>query len=132
MVASEVDGVRLHVSDRSATGYKGVYNNSKSPGHFSAEISVSGKTKRLGDKFGTAVEAAIAYAEAYAAAEAAAAKAAEAAKAKAAEAAKAKAALPCSPAKTRAKGTVTTYSPGRATWSTKPAAEPEKEGIVCG
>ena len=60
-VATEAEGLRLHLSSSNGTGYKGV---SKEPsGRFKAQYSVGGKPVYLG-LFGTAVEAAVAYARA--------------------------------------------------------------------
>ncbi|EOD04081.1 hypothetical protein EMIHUDRAFT_466286 [Emiliania huxleyi CCMP1516] len=52
------EGLRLHLSSSSATGYKGVYEHF---GRFKAEHSVNGRRARIGT-FATAVEAAVAYA----------------------------------------------------------------------
>ena len=58
-VATEAEGLRLHLSSRSATGYKGV---SKQPsGRFQAIHEVDGRRVSLG-LFDTPVEAAVAYA----------------------------------------------------------------------
>ena len=114
MLANEVDGVRLHVSDRSSTGYKGVYPSSNDSSLFRAEISINGKTKRLGDRFCSAVEAAVEFAKAHEAA---------AAEVEAARARKAHAAA----ARANAKVNVATFSPGRATWTTKPVGVQEEQ-----
>ncbi|EOD31694.1 hypothetical protein EMIHUDRAFT_468124 [Emiliania huxleyi CCMP1516] len=66
-VATEAEGLRLHLSSSSATGYKGVSNRS---GRFQAKQSVNGKKVSIGS-FDTAVEAAVAYARAVGEAEAA-------------------------------------------------------------
>ena len=55
---TEAEGLRLHMSDRSSTGYRGVYQDG---GRFAAQMCVEGKNVRLGN-FATAVEAAVAYA----------------------------------------------------------------------
>ncbi|EOD15343.1 hypothetical protein EMIHUDRAFT_211503 [Emiliania huxleyi CCMP1516] len=57
-VATEAEGLRLHLSSRGATGYKGV---SKHKGRFRAIHEVDGRRVSLGC-FATAVEAAVAYA----------------------------------------------------------------------
>ena len=59
--AAEAQGVRLHLSSSSSTGYKCV--KERSTGRFEAKHSVGGKKVYLGT-FGTAVEAAVAYARA--------------------------------------------------------------------
>ena len=65
---TEAEGLRLHLSSSSSTGYKGVWE--QHPGTFVARHSVDGRTCRLGT-FGMAVEAAVAYAKAVGEAEAA-------------------------------------------------------------
>ena len=86
-VVAEAEGLRLHLSSNSATGYKGVIKNGS---RFQPLPWVDGKKAYLGT-FGTAVEAAVAYAravgEAPGQAEVAAAAAARAAEAQAVEAA---------------------------------------------
>ena len=57
---AEAEGLRLHLSSRSATGYRGVY---KDHGSFQARHRVGGKQVCLGN-FDTAAEAAVAYARA--------------------------------------------------------------------
>jgi len=64
----DAQGLRLHLSTRSKTGFAKVYQHGDS-GRFEAQRSVDGKTQSLG-YFGSALEAAVAYAVAYAAAEA--------------------------------------------------------------
>jgi len=61
-VVAEAEGLRLHLSIGSNTGYKGVRKDSRS-GRFKAEQRTGGRYTSLG-KFGTAVEAAAAYARA--------------------------------------------------------------------
>uniref|UniRef100_A0A7S3SYS9 AP2/ERF domain-containing protein n=1 Tax=Emiliania huxleyi TaxID=2903 RepID=A0A7S3SYS9_EMIHU len=56
----EAEGLRLHLSSRSITGYKGVYVQPRS-GRFEARRKVEGKDVCLGT-FDMAVEAAVAYA----------------------------------------------------------------------
>jgi len=65
---SEADGLRLHLFDKNATGYKGV-RTSDSGRRFEARRKVDGRCVSLGH-FDTAVEAAVAYARAVAEAEA--------------------------------------------------------------
>ena len=60
-VAAEAEGLRLHLSSRSSTGYKNVSEHAS--GRFRALHYVGGKPVFLGI-FGTAVEAAVAYARA--------------------------------------------------------------------
>ena len=55
---TEAKGLKLHMSDRSSTGYRGVYQDG---GRFAAQMCVEGKNVRLGT-FDTAVEAAVAVA----------------------------------------------------------------------
>ena len=55
----QVDGVRLHLSRRSSTGYSGVYPRS---GRFRAQLRSDGKQTLTGT-YDTAVEAAVAYAK---------------------------------------------------------------------
>ena len=63
-VAAESEGLRLHLSSSNGTGYKGVFKDTSKPTvRFRAGHSVAGKTVSLGS-FGTAVEAAVAYARA--------------------------------------------------------------------
>ena len=91
-VAAEAEGLRLHLSSSSATGYKGVYTSGRGVygSRFRAQHTVGRETVCYG-YFGTAVEAAVAYAravgEAPGQAEVAAAAAARAAEAQAVEAA---------------------------------------------
>ncbi|EOD31629.1 Hypothetical protein EMIHUDRAFT_231600 [Emiliania huxleyi CCMP1516] len=59
--ATEAEGLRLHLSSSSNTGYQGVYNLAS--GRFEAKRKVDGRTVHLG-YFATAVEAAVAYARA--------------------------------------------------------------------
>ncbi|EOD25145.1 hypothetical protein EMIHUDRAFT_206274 [Emiliania huxleyi CCMP1516] len=59
-VAAEAEGLRLHLSSSSSTGYKGV---SRERSRFRAQHHVDGKDVYLGS-FDTAVEAAVAYARA--------------------------------------------------------------------
>ncbi|EOD28286.1 hypothetical protein EMIHUDRAFT_114210 [Emiliania huxleyi CCMP1516] len=66
-VATEAEGLRLHVSSITSTGYKGVHADRS---RFRAEARVGGKQVYLGT-FATAVEAAVAYARAVGQAEAA-------------------------------------------------------------
>ena len=61
-VATEAEGLRLHLSSRSSTGYMGVSKH-PSTGRFKAEHRVDGRQVYLG-LFDTAVEAAVAYARA--------------------------------------------------------------------
>ena len=56
----EAEGLRLHLSDTNASGYKGV---AKQRGRFRAHLSRNGKEETLGT-FDTAGEAAVAYARA--------------------------------------------------------------------
>ena len=58
---AEADGVLLHLSGKSTTGYAGV--SKLATGRFRAQHYVGGKQVRLGH-FGTAVQAAVAYARA--------------------------------------------------------------------
>ena len=74
-VAAEAEGVRLHLSSRSSTGYLGVRKSYA--GRFRAEHRAGGKRDYLGS-YATAVEAAVAYARAPGPAEVAAAAAAAA------------------------------------------------------
>ena len=74
-VAAKAEGVRLHLSSRSSTGYLGVRKSSA--GRFRAEHRAGGKRDCLGS-YATAVEAAVAYARAPGPAEVAAAAAAAA------------------------------------------------------
>ncbi|EOD17984.1 hypothetical protein EMIHUDRAFT_195991 [Emiliania huxleyi CCMP1516] len=60
-VATEAEGLRLHLSSSNSTGYKGVYELAS--GRFKAEHKVDGRTVYLGT-YDTAVEAAVAYARA--------------------------------------------------------------------
>ena len=53
----EAEGLRLHLSDTNASGYKGV--DKKESGRFHAQLSRDGKQEQLGT-FDTAVEAAVA------------------------------------------------------------------------
>ena len=63
-MAAESEGLRLHLSSSNGTGYKGVFKDTSKPTvRFRAGHSVAGKTVSLGS-FGTAVEAAVAYARA--------------------------------------------------------------------
>ncbi|EOD04451.1 hypothetical protein EMIHUDRAFT_443034 [Emiliania huxleyi CCMP1516] len=65
-VAAEAEGLRLHLSSCSFTGYKGVRKDVRKerPGRFEAYLArVDGRQVGLGT-FGTAVEAAVAYARA--------------------------------------------------------------------
>ena len=57
-ILEEVDGIKLHLSSKSATGYKGVCEQD---GRFRASVSSNGQQRHLG-YFPTAVEAAIAHA----------------------------------------------------------------------
>ena len=85
-VVTEAEGLRLHLSSRGSTGYKGVYEDS---GRFRVTTPDALSRIHLGN-FGTAVEAAVAYARAVAAADAAQARAvaaADAAQARAVDAA---------------------------------------------
>ncbi|EOD36956.1 hypothetical protein EMIHUDRAFT_98343 [Emiliania huxleyi CCMP1516] len=66
-VATEAEGLPLHLSSSSSTGYRGVYT---SGGRFMAQRRVDGLAVCLGTGFATAVEAAVAYARAVAEAEA--------------------------------------------------------------
>ncbi|EOD39800.1 hypothetical protein EMIHUDRAFT_223336 [Emiliania huxleyi CCMP1516] len=61
-VATEAEGLRLHLSSRSNAGYSGVCKHRPS-GRFEARRKVDGKDVYIGS-FGTAVEAAVAYARA--------------------------------------------------------------------
>ena len=61
-MATEAEGLRLHLSSSSSSGYKGV--NKQASGRFEAKHRVGGKVVYLGT-FGTAVEAAVAYARAF-------------------------------------------------------------------
>jgi len=61
-VVAEAEGMRLHLSDRSATGYQGVHMDK---GRFRAQRTVNGANHVLGQTFDTAVEAAVAYARAF-------------------------------------------------------------------
>ncbi|EOD22356.1 hypothetical protein EMIHUDRAFT_116813 [Emiliania huxleyi CCMP1516] len=61
-VATEAEGLRLHLSSSSATGYKGVYRQAS--GRFEAQHSVGKKRMVSLGNFDTAVEAAVAYARA--------------------------------------------------------------------
>ena len=87
-VATEAEGLRLHLSSSGSTGYKGV--SRRPTGRFEAHRSDEGKKIHLGS-FDTAVEGAVAYAravgEAPGQAEVAAAAAARAAEAQSVEAA---------------------------------------------
>ena len=58
---AEAEGLRLHLSSAAATGYKGVIEYAS--GRFQARRKANGFYKGLGT-FGTAVEAAVAYARA--------------------------------------------------------------------
>ena len=58
-VVKQVDGVRLHLSCRSSTGYSGVYPRC---GRFRAQLRSDGKQTLTGT-YDTAVEAAVAYAK---------------------------------------------------------------------
>ena len=58
---AEAEGMRLHLSRNSSTGYRGV---SKSHNRFIAQYTVNGRRNKLAGSFGTAVEAAVAYARA--------------------------------------------------------------------
>ncbi|EOD21267.1 hypothetical protein EMIHUDRAFT_241459 [Emiliania huxleyi CCMP1516] len=60
VAAAEAEGLRLHLSSSSSTGYKGVYESS---GRFQARHMANGRRVNLG-YFDTAVEAAVAYARA--------------------------------------------------------------------
>ena len=71
---AEADGVLLHLSGKSTTGYAGV--SKLATGRFRAQHYVGGKQVRLGH-FGTAVQAAVAYARAVGQAAAGAERAAE-------------------------------------------------------
>jgi len=59
-VAAEAEGLQLHLSSSSSTGYKGVYQRG---GRFSAERNVAGRLVTIGT-FDSAVEAAVEYARA--------------------------------------------------------------------
>ena len=59
-VATEAEGLRLHLSNNSNTGYKGVYYKQAS-GRFDAQHRVHSKDVHIGT-FDTAIEAAVAYA----------------------------------------------------------------------
>ena len=59
-VATEAEGLRLHLSSSSSTGYKNVF---KDGSRFKVEHRVDGRQVRVGS-FDTAVEAAVAYARA--------------------------------------------------------------------
>ena len=59
-VVAVAEGLRLHLSSSSITGYKGVCDRS---GRFDAQHWVGGRNVKLG-RFDTAVEAAVAYARA--------------------------------------------------------------------
>ena len=59
-LVTEAQGVRLHLSGKSPTGYVGVYPNGAS-GRYEAKISSGGKMIYLG-RYDTAVEAAVAFA----------------------------------------------------------------------
>jgi len=61
-VVAEAEGMRLHLSSRSATGYQGVHMDK---GLFRAQRTVNGANHVLGQTFDTAVEAAVAYARAF-------------------------------------------------------------------
>ncbi|EOD11831.1 hypothetical protein EMIHUDRAFT_214154 [Emiliania huxleyi CCMP1516] len=61
-VATEAEGLRLHLSSSSSTGYKGVGEHSRT-GRFQAKRMVDGRLVYIG-LFDTAVEAAVAYARA--------------------------------------------------------------------
>ena len=58
---AEAEGMRLHLSRNSSTGYRGV---SKKRNHFIVQYTVDGSRNKLAGSFGTAVEAAVAYARA--------------------------------------------------------------------
>ena len=58
---AEAEGMRLHLSRNSSTGYRGV---SKSHNRFIVQYTVNGRHNKLAGSFGTAVEAAVAYARA--------------------------------------------------------------------
>ena len=58
---AEAEGMRLHLSRNSSTGYRGV---SKKRNRFIAQYTVDGRRNKLAGSFGTAVEAAVAYARA--------------------------------------------------------------------
>ena len=58
-VVKEIDGVKLHLSLRSSTGYRGV---APDRGRFKAEIK-SGRERIYIGCYGTAVEAAVEYAK---------------------------------------------------------------------
>ena len=58
---AEAEGLRLHLSSSNNTGYKGVYQSTSNI--FVAKRAASGRQVSLG-QFGTAVEAAVAYAQA--------------------------------------------------------------------
>ncbi|EOD27574.1 hypothetical protein EMIHUDRAFT_235566 [Emiliania huxleyi CCMP1516] len=60
VVVAEAEGMRLHLSSSSSTGYRGVSKNS---GGFRAQRKVDDRPRHIGT-FGTAVEAAVAYARA--------------------------------------------------------------------
>ena len=60
-VAAEAEGLRLHLSSSSSTGYKGVYEHAS--GRFKAQHRAGERMVYLGS-FATAVEAAVAYARA--------------------------------------------------------------------
>jgi len=61
---THAEGLTLHLSERSATGYMGVYTEHRSR-FFRAEINRHhGRARILGSSFSTAVEAAVAYARA--------------------------------------------------------------------
>ena len=61
-VATEAEGLRLHLSSSSSTGYKGVSKTTY--GRFTAQHTVDSRKVGLGSAFATAVEAAVAYARA--------------------------------------------------------------------
>ncbi|EOD20879.1 hypothetical protein EMIHUDRAFT_117407 [Emiliania huxleyi CCMP1516] len=62
IVATEAEGLRLHLSSRCSTGYLGVFEH-RSSGRFEARRSVDGRQVTIG-YFGSAVAAAVAYARA--------------------------------------------------------------------
>jgi len=61
-LAVSAEGLRLHLSSRSSTGYKGVHIKPSS-GRFQAQQTVKGRSTSIG-VFDSAVEAAVAYARA--------------------------------------------------------------------
>ena len=62
-LAEEAEGLRLHLSSSSSTGYKGVYKGDSRNGRFEAKHRVAGRQVTVG-RFDTAVEAAVAFARA--------------------------------------------------------------------